>query len=61
MLQAAARVLRTEDDAGVALLIDDRFFREPYSELFPRHWNVVSAKPGELGELLRGFWRGEAY
>ncbi len=61
VLQAAGRVIRTEDDAGVALLIDDRFFREPYSELFPRHWNVVSAKPGELGELLRRFWRGEAY
>ncbi len=61
VLQAAGRVIRTEDDAGVALLIDDRFFREPYSELFPRHWNVVSARAGELSELLRRFWRGEAY
>lgn len=60
VLQAAGRVIRTEDDAGVALLMDDRFFREPYSELLPSHWRVGSARPGELDELLRRFWKGEA-
>lgn len=60
VLQAAGRVIRTEDDVGVALLMDDRFFREPYSELFPRHWNVGDALPDELDELLRRFWRGES-
>lgn len=61
VLQAAGRVIRTEDDAGVALLVDDRFFREPYASLFPAHWNVASAEPEELDGLLRRFWRGEAY
>ena len=54
-------MIRTEDDSGVALLLDDRFFREPYSELTPRHWHVGDASLKELPGLLRKFWRGEAY
>ena len=61
VLQSAGRVIRTEDDSGVALLLDDRFFREPYSELTPRHWHVGDASLKELPGLLRRFWRGEAY
>ena len=61
VLQSAGRVIRTEDDSGVALLLDDRFFREPYSELTPRHWHVGDASIKELPGLLRKFWRGEAY
>lgn len=61
VLQAAGRVIRTEDDAGVALLMDERFFREPYSELFPSHWHVGDARPGELNRVLEKFWHGEMY
>ena len=61
VLQAAGRVIRTEDDAGVALLLDERFFREPYSELFPTHWHVGDVRPGELSALLKRFWHGGMY
>ena len=61
VLQAAGRVIRTEDDSGVALLLDERFFREPYSELFPAHWHVGDVRPGELSALLKRFWHGEMY
>lgn len=61
VLQAAGRVIRTEDDAGVALLMDERFFREPYSELFPSHWHVGDAMPGDIQNLLKRFWHGEMY
>ena len=38
VLQAAGRVIRTEDDLGVAALLDDRFTQAGYRSLFPREW-----------------------
>lgn len=36
--QAAGRVIRTPDDKGHVLLIDDRFLTSRYQNLFPLHW-----------------------
>lgn len=59
VLQAAGRVIRTEHDRGVALLIDTRYRQTGYRALFPPHWaharSVKSAE--EAGEVLRAFWR----
>ena len=41
-LQAVGRVIRSETDRGVGLLIDERFSRWPYRELLPKWWNVKS-------------------
>jgi len=38
VLQAAGRVIRTEEDRGVVLLIDDRFLHQRYRRLFPKQW-----------------------
>ena len=38
VLQAAGRVIRTEDDRGVILLLDERFQREKGKEIFPKEW-----------------------
>ncbi len=38
ILQAAGRVIRTESDRGVILLIDKRFMTVKYKKLFPREW-----------------------
>lgn len=38
VLQAAGRVIRSEDDKGVVLLIDERFSSYYYKKLFPAHW-----------------------
>ncbi len=38
VLQAAGRVIRTVDDKGVAVLLDDRFTQSGYKSLFPREW-----------------------
>ena len=38
VLQAAGRVIRTEEDLGVAALLDDRFTQAGYRSLFPREW-----------------------
>lgn len=41
VLQAAGRVIRTEKDRGVVLLIDERFSNYNYRELFPSEWSHV--------------------
>ncbi len=38
VFQAAGRVIRTEKDRGVILLLDERFGRREYNELFPVEW-----------------------
>ncbi len=57
VLQAAGRVIRTETDRGVVLLIDMRYRQEKYRALMPPHWDVQDVgKMSELNERLRRFW-----
>jgi Rad3-related DNA helicase len=59
VLQAAGRVIRTEADKGVVLLLDDRFARAEYRALFPAHWAHLRYLPGPeaLQAALADFWR----
>jgi DNA excision repair protein ERCC-2 len=57
--QAAGRVIRSENDRGVVLLIDPRYARPDYLELLPPEWQVEPvASSQEIGQRLRGFWGG---
>ncbi|MDT8717298.1 ATP-dependent DNA helicase [Clostridium sp. 19966] len=38
VLQAGGRVIRTWDDRGVILLLDDRFIMQEYKSILPDHW-----------------------
>jgi DNA excision repair protein ERCC-2 len=38
VVQAVGRVIRSENDRGVAILIDERFTYSKYLELMPKHW-----------------------
>lgn len=40
VLQAVGRVIRTEEDEGKALLVDDRYLTSKYKSLLPREWNI---------------------
>ena len=51
--QAVGRVIRTETDRGVALLLDDRYSQEAYRRLCPAHWDIARGDPAEA---LRRFW-----
>ncbi|MFA9424547.1 MAG: ATP-dependent DNA helicase, partial [Sedimentibacter sp.] len=60
ILQSAGRVIRTEDDKGVVLLIDSRLCQMTYLKLFPEHWKHYK-KIGSKEELKRDinlFWKG---
>lgn len=40
VLQAVGRVIRTEEDEGKALLVDDRYLTQKYKSLLPKEWNI---------------------
>jgi Rad3-related DNA helicase len=57
VLQAAGRVIRTAEDRGVILLLDERFRQRDYSSLYPREWEKRSyCTLDTVEELVRGFW-----
>lgn len=59
VLQAAGRVIRTSSDKGVILLLDERFYRREYREMFPREWaHARRCSIGNFREELRKFWNG---
>ena len=59
VLQAAGRVIRTREDTGMILLLDDRFLRKEYYDLFPADW---STRKGcllqNVEKQLETFWAG---
>jgi DNA excision repair protein ERCC-2 len=57
VLQATGRVIRSETDRGVALLIDARFGAPRYRRLFPEWWRpVVVRNTTQIREALSFFW-----
>ena len=57
VLQAAGRVIRTEKDRGVVLLIDQRFARHQYATLLPDHWSPIRiSNADQLSGYLEEFW-----
>ncbi len=59
VLQAAGRVIRSEDDRGAVLLIDERYGHRSYKELFPRHWcqRLIVRDARAVRTTLEVFWR----
>jgi len=57
VIQAAGRVIRSETDRGVVLLIDTRFAQPLYRELLPQWWNVSPiCTATEIGNHAAKFW-----
>ena len=57
VLQAAGRVIRTREDVGTILLLDERFGQRDYSELFPVEWSDrKTCRLDNLENILKEFW-----
>lgn len=56
--QAVGRLIRSDEDYGAVLLIDDRLPGEPYTELFPDAWQPLPVLEDalEMAETLEAFW-----
>ena len=60
VLQAAGRVIRTEKDRGVVLLIDQRYARFQYKSLLREEWDPVRAPDTrQLTDGLQKFWNND--
>jgi DNA excision repair protein ERCC-2 len=58
VIQAVGRVIRTETDRGIAILIDDRFTSIKYQKLYPKEWSHMKTITDikELKSDILRFW-----
>lgn len=57
VLQTAGRVIRSERDRGVVVLVDPRFARRDFRKLIPAHWRLRGCRNAqELTDALQVFW-----
>ena len=59
VIQSAGRVIRSDTDRGVIVLLDRRFAQHPYIDLLPEHWYRYSPEElivTDLESALRKFW-----
>jgi len=57
VMQTAGRVIRSESDRGVIILVDYRFTDPFYRELYPEHWKLeVCGNDEALSKCLEEFW-----
>lgn len=58
VFQAAGRVIRTVEDEGVVLLLDNRMLMESHVKLFPMDWeNYLEVNQSTVGTVLKQFWQ----
>ena len=57
-MQAAGRVIRSKDDKGVVLLIDQRFMQANYRDLFKLEWSHYQRvfNTSQIKGHLSRFW-----
>ncbi len=57
VLQSAGRVIRTAEDIGIVVLLDERFENASYRRLFPREWeNMERMRVDRIGKRVERFW-----
>ncbi|HKL47452.1 MAG TPA: helicase C-terminal domain-containing protein [Candidatus Izemoplasmatales bacterium] len=61
VIQAVGRVIRNEEDKGVAILLDDRFTMRKYIRLYPNAWShlEVCNAPEDIEDMVGSFWASE--
>ena len=58
VMQAAGRLIRTTEDYGVILLMDERFLYHQNRMLFPKEWRDARVtSQATVGDDVRDFWR----
>ena len=57
VLQSAGRVIRTAEDVGIVVLLDERFRQSSYQQLFPREWETYeNVNADTIGRRIERFW-----
>ena len=59
VLQAAGRVIRTDEDYGIILYLERRFLKPEYELLFPKHMKADEIITSDtVGRAVSSFWSG---
>ena len=57
VLQAAGRLVRTPEDVGIIALLDERFHKREYMDLFPAEWSrYLPVTADTVGGAVQDFW-----
>ena len=57
VLQAAGRVIRTMEDVGIVVLLDERFLQYTYRRLFPAEWEEFEVVTVDsVAKRVERFW-----
>lgn len=57
ILQSAGRVIRSEEDRGVIILLDERYHTQKYLDIFPNEWkNIRYVQIEDIDNILKEFW-----
>lgn len=56
IMQAAGRVIRTEEDRGIILLLDERYTYRSYEALLPRDWQPIPVTVRNFKQTLEDQW-----
>ena len=57
VLQAAGRVIRTAEDVGIIVLLDERFLQTSNRRLFPREWESFErVSVDSIAKRVERFW-----
>ncbi|MDE6743967.1 MAG: hypothetical protein K2J95_08840 [Lachnospiraceae bacterium] len=58
VLQAAGRVIRTAEDVGVVVLLEERLLNRSYQRIFPREWSDYESTTNmAVADKLASFWK----
>jgi DNA excision repair protein ERCC-2 len=60
-IQAAGRVIRSEKDKGIIILMDNRFIQSSFAKAMPQDWFVNSPQEAVSAQILQdvtNFWQG---
>ncbi len=56
VMQAVGRLIRSEEDAGLILLLDDRYMNRYYKSMLPHDWNPMLLEHHEMKKRVDVFW-----
>lgn len=59
VMQAVGRLIRSENDRGIALLLDERYLQDRYRHLFKTEWDdyEVVTSPEDVKNICADFWK----
>lgn len=58
VLQSAGRVIRSGEDRGIIMLLDERFLQQQYNRLFPKEWDDIEVvNKNTVRGVINDFWK----